>query len=253
MTGKEVATVSLLGTPQVITDYPGLLDFLSDWAARPATTAVEFCNTQVVTMRRTDPSFAAALSAYDYFIPDGMPLVWCLRAMGATLRDRVYGPTFLRYAMMHDTKLKHYFLGGSALTSQKLIENSQALSNGRFQVVGANSSYSSPADSPAVVAEINRLSPDIIWVGLGTPKQQQWIHDNKPLLTRGVLLGVGFAFDVNAGTKRDAPLWMQRLALTWLFRLYQEPRRLFGRYLKYNTWFLLFCFQDLLRHLIRRR
>jgi len=253
MRGKEVVTMSLLGTPQVITDYQGLLDALSDWAVRPGPTAAEFCNTQVVAMRRTDPSFQAATSAYDYFIPDGMPLIWCLRAMGAALRDRVYGPTFLRYAMEHDTKLKHYFLGGSAFTSQKLIENAQSLSKGRFNVVGANSSYSQPADSPAIVEEINRLSPDVIWVGLGTPKQQQWIHDNKPNLARGVLLGVGFAFDVNAGTKRDAPMWMQNLGLTWLFRLYQEPRRLFTRYLKYNTAFLYFCVVDLARHFFRRK
>jgi len=253
MNGKEIVTVSLLGTPLVITDYQGLLDAVSDWARRPQPTAVEFCNTQVVTMRRSDPAFQTATSAYDYFIPDGMPLVWCLRAMGAALRDRVYGPTFLRHALVHEKELKHYFLGGSALTSQKLIENARALSNGRFQIIGANSSYSQPADSEAIVAEINRLSPDVIWVGLGTPKQQQWIHDNKPHFARGVLLGVGFAFDVNAGTKLDAPMWMQRLGLTWLFRISQEPRRLLGRYLKYNTLFLLFCLQDLARHLTRRR
>jgi N-acetylglucosaminyldiphosphoundecaprenol N-acetyl-beta-D-mannosaminyltransferase len=252
MIGKEVLTVSLLGTPLVITDYQGLVDAISDWARRPKPTAAEFCNTQVVTMRRIDSAFQTATAAYDYFVPDGMPLVWCLRAMGTTLRDRVYGPTFLRHAMIHDQKLKHYFLGGSALTSQKLIEKAHALSDGRFQVVGANSSYAKPADSAAIVDEINRLSPDVIWVGLGTPKQQQWIHDNKPLIARGVLLGVGFAFDVNAGTKLDAPPWMQRLGLTWLFRLSQEPRRLLGRYLKYNTLFLFYCLRDLVRHFTKR-
>ena len=252
MMGKEVHTVPLLGTPLVITDYQGLLEAISDWSGRPASTAAEFCNTQVVTMRRSDPAFQEATSRYDYFIPDGMPLVWCLRAMGVDLRDRVYGPTFLRHAMINDQKLKHYFLGGSDLTSRKLIEKAHALSNGHFQVVGANSSYSKPADSPAIVAEINRLSPDVIWVGLGTPKQQQWIQDNKPIINRGVLLGVGFAFDVNAGTKRDAPLWVQRFGLTWLFRLSQEPRRLLTRYLKYNTLFLLYCLFDLTRYLAGR-
>jgi N-acetylglucosaminyldiphosphoundecaprenol N-acetyl-beta-D-mannosaminyltransferase len=102
------------------------------------------------------------------------------------------------------------------------------------------------------VEEINRLSPDVIWVGLGTPKQQQWIHDNKSHLTRGVVLTVGFAFDVNAGTKLDAPMWMQRLGLTWLFRISQEPRRLLGRYLKYNTWFVWFCLIDLARYMTKR-
>jgi N-acetylglucosaminyldiphosphoundecaprenol N-acetyl-beta-D-mannosaminyltransferase len=252
MKETEITTLPLLGTPLVITDYQGLLDAVSAWARRPGSTAAEFCNTQVVTMRRTDPAFATATSAYNYFIPDGMPLVWCLRAKGADLRDRVYGPAFLRFAMTQDRALKHYFLGGSDLTSRKLIENAQALSNGRFQVVGANSSYSSPVDSPAIVAEINRLSPDVIWIGLGTPKQQQWVHQNKSLIARGVLLGVGFAFDVNAGTKLDAPLWMQRAGLTWLFRLSQEPRRLLGRYLKYNTLFVLHALLDLTCHRLKR-
>jgi N-acetylglucosaminyldiphosphoundecaprenol N-acetyl-beta-D-mannosaminyltransferase len=251
MSHQALVTIPLLGTPLVITDYESLLDTVVDWAAQPGVVAVEFCNTQVVAMRRTEPSFHEATSAYDYFIPDGMPLIWCLRAMGAKLRDRVYGPTFLRHAISHDRKLKHYFLGGSALTSQKLIEKSQELSGGKFQVVGGNSSYSKPEDSAAILEEINRLSPDVIWVGLGTPKQQQWIHDNKAKLKRGVVLTVGFAFDVNAGTKLDAPMWMQRLGLTWLFRISQEPKRLLGRYLKYNTWFVLLCVRDLLRHLTR--
>jgi N-acetylglucosaminyldiphosphoundecaprenol N-acetyl-beta-D-mannosaminyltransferase len=89
-----------------------------------------------------------------------------------------------------------------------------------------------------VIAEINRLSPDFIWVGFGTPKQQAWVKRHKHLIRRGVILTVGFAFDVNAGMKPDAPAWMQRLGLTWVFRLASEPRRLAGRYLRYNLLFL---------------
>jgi N-acetylglucosaminyldiphosphoundecaprenol N-acetyl-beta-D-mannosaminyltransferase len=86
---------------------------------------------------------------------------------------------------------------------------------------------------------------------LGTPKQQRWIHDHKSQLRRGVLLAVGFAFDVNAGTKRDAPLWMQRRGLTWLFRISQEPGRLLGRYLKYNTAFVVLLALEWLRAPLR--
>ena len=98
-----------------------------------------------------------------------------------------------------------------------------------------------------VIEEINRLSPDCIWVGFGTPKQQAWVKRHKHLLRRGVILTVGFAFDVNAGMKRDAPLWMQRLGLTWVYRLASEPRRLASRYLKYNLLFLLYLVLDGLR------
>ncbi len=248
--GKPVLTVNLLGTPQLITDYAGLLSLLPEWARRPVPTAAEFCNTQIVAKRRIDPLFIEATANYDYFLPDGMPLVWCLRAMGIAIRDRVYGPTFMHYALSYETKLTHYFLGGSALTSEKLVEQARLLSGGKFQVVGANHRYWKPEDAGPIVEEINRLSPDVVWIGLGTPKQQEWIRANKDKIARGVLLTVGFAFDVNAGTKRDAPMWMQRLCLTWIFRISQEPRRLLSRYLKYNTWFVLLCLLDLGRFVV---
>jgi N-acetylglucosaminyldiphosphoundecaprenol N-acetyl-beta-D-mannosaminyltransferase len=244
--------VNLLGTPQLITDYAGLLSYLPEWAGRPVPTAVEFCNTQIVTKRRVDLSFAEATAAFDYFVPDGMPLIGCLQVMGVSIEDRVYGPSFMRYALSHESKLTHYFLGGSAVTSEKLVEQARLLSGGKFHLVGANHNYWKPADSPPIIEEINRLSPDVIWIGLGTPKQQEWVRANKSLIARGVLLTVGFAFDVNAGTKRDAPRWMQRLYLTWVFRISQEPRRLLGRYLKYNSLFVWFCLIDGVRFLGRK-
>jgi N-acetylglucosaminyldiphosphoundecaprenol N-acetyl-beta-D-mannosaminyltransferase len=108
---------------------------------------------------------------------------------------------------------------------QKLVRVFREL-NPAVQIVGARDGYFKPADEPAILAEINRLSPDFIWVGLGTPKQQDWIHRHKGAIARGVLFAVGFAFDVNAGTKPDAPAWMQRTGLTWLHRMCSEPRRL---------------------------
>src|SRR6185436_12152248 len=95
-----------------------------------------------------------------------------------------------------------------------------------------------------VVDEINRLSPDFIWVGFGTPKQQAWAHRHKLPLRRGVVLTVGFAFDANAGLKPDAPVWMQRRGLTWVYRLISEPRRLGPRYLKWNSLFLYYLLRD---------
>ena len=92
--------------------------------------------------------------------------------------------------------------------------------------------------------EINRLSPDFIWLGLGTPKQQAWIYQYKSRIQRGVLLAIGLAFDVNAGLKPDAPLWMQRVGLTWFYRLCSEPRRLGPRYLRYNSLFLYNLLRD---------
>jgi len=111
-------------------------------------------------------------------------------------------------------------------------------------VAGYNTRIFTPEETADLVAKIRASAANWIWVGLGTPKQQQFIRDAKAELPGVVFLSVGFAFDVNAGTKRDAPLWMQRIGLTWLFRLCSEPRRLFGRYLKWNSLFVWYLLTD---------
>jgi N-acetylglucosaminyldiphosphoundecaprenol N-acetyl-beta-D-mannosaminyltransferase len=167
-----------------------------------------------------------------------MPLVWILNRRGAGLRDRVYGPAFFRRCVAATpAPIRHYFLGGSQRCLERLIGNMKELNPG-LVVAGARNGYFGPGDEAAILEEIRRVDPDFIWVGLGTPKQQDWIHRHLPQLRRGIVLAVGFAFDVNAGTKKDAPGWMQKLGLTWFFRLLTEPLRLGPRYLKYNTLFL---------------
>jgi N-acetylglucosaminyldiphosphoundecaprenol N-acetyl-beta-D-mannosaminyltransferase len=99
-------------------------------------------------------------------------------------------------------------------------------------------------ENDRVLAEMHRLSPDFLWVGLGAPKQERWIERNKSRIARGVILSVGQAFDVNAGLRADAPAWMQRAGLTWLYRMGREPRRLVGRYFKWNSLFLGYLLWD---------
>ncbi|MCU0770296.1 MAG: WecB/TagA/CpsF family glycosyltransferase [Verrucomicrobia bacterium] len=249
----SVPSQAVLGTPLLLTDYSGLGEACQRWTRRPAPVAVEFANTQVVIMRRHDPSFHRLTQACDYFAPDGMPLVWCLNRAGAGLRDRVYGPTFMRQFLdAVPATFTHYLLGGSAECGRRLKERfSQANPglrfigeyHGRCEADGRLD----PAQEAAVIEGINRLSPDFIWIGFGTPKQQAWVHRYKPQIKRGVILSVGFGFDVNAGMKPDQPLWMQRLGLGWLFRLWSEPGRLLGRYLKYNSLFLWYLFRDGIR------
>lgn len=243
----------VLGTPLMVIDYDGLKAKCQEWARTDQCVALEFTNTQIVTMRRHEADFREVSSACDHFAPDGMPLIWCLNRAGSTLTDRVYGPTFMREFLTDASgEYTHYLLGGSELCSQKLRERFLQI-NPRLKFVGGfhgkcdrNGRLEGDAET-AVVDEINRLSPDFIWVGFGTPKQQAWIRTHKPLLRRGVLLSIGFAFDVNAGMKPDAPLWMQQRGLTWVFRLCSEPRRLFGRYLRYNLLFLSYLALDGLR------
>jgi N-acetylglucosaminyldiphosphoundecaprenol N-acetyl-beta-D-mannosaminyltransferase len=216
----------------------------------PAPVALEFANTHVVTLRRHDPAFRKLTECFDAFLPDGTPLIWCLNVRGAGLRDRVYGPAFMRHCLIASgAPASHYLLGGSAATGDRVRQiagelNPQARIVGAFHgACGADGRLEGEAEE-AVLREINELAPDFVWVGLGTPKQQAWIQRNKARVRRGVIGSVGFAFDVLAGTKPDAPSWMQRTGLTWLFRLASEPRRLAGRYLKYNTLFLWYLLWD---------
>ncbi|MGC8989241.1 MAG: WecB/TagA/CpsF family glycosyltransferase [Verrucomicrobiia bacterium] len=236
--------LGVLGTPLECTTYASLTARCHQLAQAGNTVAVDFTNTQIVTMRRCDPEFRKATERLDFFIPDGMPLIWCLNSQDAGLRDRVYGPAFMRHCVLASPEpFTHYFLGGSQECLSRLKSVFCSL-NPRIKIVGSTHGYFPEDEEIEIVNEINRLEPSFIWVGLGTPKQQQWIYRNKPLIKRGVIFAVGFAFDVNAGTKPDAPLWMQRLGLTWVFRMVSEPRRLLRRYVRYNSLFLFYLIKD---------
>src|SRR5581483_4313742 len=244
---------NVLGTPLLATTYEELAAKCQSWARGNACVSMEFANTQIVTMRRHEPRFLELTSAYNYFIPDGMPLIWCLNRAGAGLKDRVYGPTFMRkFLSKAPGSSTHYLLGGSEECGRRIRELFTRLNPGA-QFVGAfngRCGLDGLLDGAAeveVLADLNRLSPDYIWVGFGTPKQQAWLKRHQHLISRGVVFTVGFAFDVNAGMKPDAPPWMQRLGLTWLFRFLSEPKRLGSRYAKYNFLFLWYLFWDGIR------
>jgi N-acetylglucosaminyldiphosphoundecaprenol N-acetyl-beta-D-mannosaminyltransferase len=234
----------VLGTTLQCTSYEQFTRFCQWRCRQPGVVAVDLTNTHIVTSRRHDSEFRRITSRFDYFVPDAMPLTWLLNVQRAGLRDRVYGPTFMRRCITSSgAPFTHYLLGGNDACLAKLQERLREL-NPSVTFVGARNGYFRSEQEDAIIEEINRLSPDFIWVGLGTPKQQDWIFRRKADLRRGIVFAVGFAFDVNAGTKKDAPPWMQRCGLTWLFRLLSEPRRLAGRYIRYNSLFLWYLLRD---------
>ena len=245
--------LQVLGTPLLVTDYDELSACCLEWARQNSSVAMDFSNTQIVTMRRHEAAFRELTNAYDAFSPDGMPLIWCLNRAGAAMRDRVYGPTFMRHFLLRAPgNVTHYLLGGSEDVAQKLREVFLR-QNPALKFVGSFHGRCGPdgtlegASEQEVIDELNRLSPDFIWVCFGAPKQQNWVSKHKRLLKRGVVMTVGFAFEVNAGVKPDAPDWMQRQGLTWVYRLFSEPRRLALRYIKYNSLFLYYLIRDGLR------
>jgi N-acetylglucosaminyldiphosphoundecaprenol N-acetyl-beta-D-mannosaminyltransferase len=243
----------VLDAPLLVTDYDELSSLCVQWSSEARCRLLEFVNTHIVTMHRHDAAFRELMGAYENLVPDGMPLVWCLNRAGAGLRDRVYGPTFMRrFLEKAPVGSTHYLVGGSAGCGARLREIFLKLNPGLKFVGGFHGRCGADgrlegAEEAGVVEEINRLAPDFIWVGFGTPKQQAWAHRYKALFRRGVVLTVGFAFDANAGLKPDAPGWMQGAGLTWLYRMVSEPRRLIPRYLKWNSLFLFYLLWDGLR------
>lgn len=245
--------IIVLDTPCTVTGTEGFIAEVQQLARRETgATCVDFTNVHIVAQRRVDPEFRRITDTMDYFVPDSQVLVWAVRLLGGKAASRAYGPVFLRECVRATpAPFTHYFLGGSAECVEKVQHALKALQPG-LQIVGAHHGYFDASEEARIVEEINRLRPDFIWVGLGTPRQQDWMHRHRGAIRRGVILAVGFAFDVNAGTKPDAPAWLRDSGFTWLYRLCREPRRLLWRYVKYNTIFLWFLLGQWLRCVFRR-
>jgi N-acetylglucosaminyldiphosphoundecaprenol N-acetyl-beta-D-mannosaminyltransferase len=174
--------------------------------------------------------------------PDGMPLAWLGRAYGGSHVERVYGPDLLLACCeaFAARGYRHYFFGGAEGVPERLVAELRR----RFPALVVAGTHSPPFrpltldEDTALVAEINAAAPDIVWVGLSTPKQERWMHEHVGRLSASALIGIGAAFDFHAGLKRQAPRWMQRSGLEWFFRLATEPRRLWRRYLRNNPAFV---------------
>jgi len=144
---------------------------------------------------------------------------------------------------------RHFFYGGEPGVPERLAESLRHLFPG-IQVAGTYSPPFRPLgakEDQEVVAMISHSAPDVLWVGLGTPKQERWMHEHRGTLSVPVLVGVGAAFDMVSGRRRQAPAWMRERGLEWFFRLLQEPRRLWRRYLVYGTKFIAYLALDGLR------
>ena len=176
-------------------------------------------------------------------VPDGVPLVWALRALGHAEATRVYGPDLMaRYCERSArTGTSIYLYGGRS--DEALAQLTAALLE-RFPGLRIAGGWSPPFrelgdDERDEVAErINATGADVVWVGIGQPKQEKWMAEMRDRLQAPILAGVGAAFDFHAGLVAQAPDWMQRIGLEWVFRLAKEPRRLWRRYLRYNPRFV---------------
>jgi N-acetylglucosaminyldiphosphoundecaprenol N-acetyl-beta-D-mannosaminyltransferase len=238
-----VAQSVVLGTPLALTDYARVVEWIETAVAARARAYLCVAAVHTVMEAREDAELRTAVHGAAFTVPDGQPLVWALRALGQAISTRVYGPDLMARACERAaaTGQRQYLYGGRdddalALLTRNLRE--------RFPELQIAGSWSPPfrelteRELDEVAARINLAQPDVVWVGIGVPKQEKWMAAMRARLDAPVLVGVGAAFDFHAGLVPQAPAWLQRRGLEWAFRLVQEPRRLWRRYARHNPRFV---------------
>ena len=177
-------------------------------------------------------------------VPDGQPLVWALHALGHARATRVYGPDLMAHfcARAARQEIPMYLYGGRDAPARELLTRRLSERFPGIRIVGGHSPPFRPltaAEDERALTDIDASGAKVVWVGTGQPLQEQWMHRVRPLLSAPLLVGVGAAFDFHAGLVSQAPPWMQRSGLEWVYRLSREPRRLWPRYARYNPRFVL--------------
>jgi N-acetylglucosaminyldiphosphoundecaprenol N-acetyl-beta-D-mannosaminyltransferase len=214
-------------------------------------------NAHLVTLAERDARFAAAMQGADLSVPDGVSVVMASRILGQPIPERVTGGDLMERMCAEAAHygFRVFFLGGLPGAAQ------MAAFNLRLHYPGLNicgtfcpprGFENDPAERERIFEAIEQSSPDLLCVAFGAPKQEIWMQENRGRLRVGAILPVGAAFDTQAGLRRRAPLWVQHMALEWLFRLMMEPRRLGRRYLVGNTRFILLVLRQWARETTER-
>jgi N-acetylglucosaminyldiphosphoundecaprenol N-acetyl-beta-D-mannosaminyltransferase len=253
----DVRSRDLLGVPVAMTDYAEAMDVMDGMIARGERGYVCATAVHAIMVAQDDAEMRRALERSTLTVPDGMPLVWAANALGDDLQDRVYGPELmLRYCERSRDKGHRIFLyGGRDQGSLAQLTLNLRLRFPGIKIVGG---YSPPyrtmtdEEEAAIAEQINLARPDVVWVGIGVPKQEKWMAHMRDRLDAPVLAAVGAAFDFHAGRVSMAPSWMQDRGLEWTYRIAQEPRRLLPRYLIHNPRFVAKIVAQLVRQRLRR-
>lgn len=237
----QIPTCKILGVRIAAVNMPQLLAFTTEnlEALRGEYICAANVHTTVTSYR--DPAYCAIQNGAALAIPDGGPLSTVGHSRGYKEMQRTTGPSYMEEVLLasKDTGYRHYFYGATEETLAKMRDTLQE----KYPWVIVAGMYSPPfrplteEEDADIIAQINAAKPDYIWVGLGAPKQELWMAQHKGELS-GLMIGVGAAFDYLAGNLQRAPGWMQDHDLEWFFRLMQEPKRLFSRYMRTNLSFI---------------
>jgi N-acetylglucosaminyldiphosphoundecaprenol N-acetyl-beta-D-mannosaminyltransferase len=234
----------VLGIRVKATQIPDLIaDMESVIQTRQLAKPFVFANVHVIMEAQHDPEFKTLLND-SVVVPDGKPLTWIGRKRGFDLPRRVYGPDLMIdfFRSTKDKGYRHFFYGGAPGVAEEL--GRVTTKDYGAEVVGVYAPPFRPLtvqEDAQVVRMINDSQADVLWVGLGCPKQEKWAYSHRGQLRVPVINSVGQAFDIHSGSIKQAPLWMRENGLEWIYRLISEPRRLWKRYLVFNAGFILRC------------
>ena len=242
-------TGSVIGAPIDVLGWDQAVARLAAWAGERRSRVVFICSAHSVVTARQDPAFGQALRAADMATPDGAPVAWMLRCLGHAGQQRINGPDLMwRCCADAAARGTSIYLYGSAPATLVLLQQRLLAAFPALRIAGVSSPpfRALTADEDAAeVAVINASGAGLVWVGLGCPKQEMWMHAHRGRV-HALMVGVGAAFDYHAGRVLRAPPWAQRAGLEWMYRLASEPRRLWRRYLVSNTLFVLAAARQLL-------
>jgi N-acetylglucosaminyldiphosphoundecaprenol N-acetyl-beta-D-mannosaminyltransferase len=253
---RSVPVVRIGGIPITALTYEEALEVFLGAPAAHRRLAVHFCTAHTIVESTADERLRAGLQDGGFDVPDGVPLTWVGRARGHRI-ERVCGLDVLPDLVDRGRTvgLRHFFYGGDEGAAQQLASRLADRFPGMI-VAGTETPPFRPLtdeEDAAMVTRLNAARPDVVWVGLGTPKQDFWLADHRDRLDAALLMAVGAAFDIIGGRRPRAPRIMQEMGLEWLFRLLQEPRRLLRRYTTINARFVAIAATDIVRDRRPRR
>ena len=233
--------INVLGVGLSVLNLPSALAAIADAVRERRKDYICVTGVHGVMEAQTDENFRRILNQAFLCTPDGMPMVWLGRLNGHREMRRVYGPDLMLdvCAWSETSGCRHFFFGGAAGVAEELRDKlTQRFP--KLQVVGCYTPPFRPLngeEEKQLQETVRTTRPDIMWIGLSTPKQEKFMAEFLPKLDVTLMIGVGAAFDFHSGRIAQAPRWMQRSGLEWFYRLCQEPRRLAKRYLKNNPLF----------------
>lgn len=236
---SEMKTCNILGTNIAVTNMPETVAFLEENIEELRGKYICVSNVHTTIMAYENEEYRNVQNSAAAALPDGKPLSSYSRKHGFPEAERVTGPDLMGEMFAGNNGLRHYFYGGSPETIE-VLEQKLRDKYPQLQIAGMVSPpyrELSEAEDAADIEAMNEAKADIIWVGLGAPKQENWMYHHKGKVN-GVMIGVGAGFDYHADMIKRAPMWMQKASLEWLYRLLQDPKRLFGRYMKTNFKYL---------------